>query len=613
MHNVRKVTRDMFWVGGSDRRLALFENAFPIENGVSYNSYVVLDEKTVLLDTVDKAISEVFFENVRHVLDRRTLDYVIVNHMEPDHAATLGELVLRYPDVKIIGNSKTLKLIEQFFDFDIKSRFISVSEGDELSTGRHTFTFVMAPMVHWPETMVTYDKTDGILYSADAFGTFGALNGNIFADEVNFEQEWLIDARRYYANIVGKYGKQVVSLLKKAGTIDIKMICPLHGPIWRENIGWFIDKYMHWATYTPEEQAVVIAVGSIYGHTEQAAEILASELAQKGIKNIKIYDTSKTHPSYIVAEAFRASHLVFASSTYNAGIFVNMENLIHDLCAHALQNRTVAVIDNGSWAASAGKLIIKSLVELKDMTFMENAVSLKSGITKENVEELKALADEIYQSIHEKKEKEDMSTKNPMFNISYGLFVLSAKEGDKDNGCIINTVMQITDNPKRIVIGVNKANYTHDMIMKSRKFNVSILSQSAKFDTFKCFGFRSGKDANKFADRPDAKRSENGLLYLTQETNAYICATVETTIDCGTHTMFVAAVDAGEVLNDEPSVTYTYYQENIKPKPQVAPADKKVKGFVCKICGYVYEGEVLPPDFVCPLCKHGAEDFEPIQ
>ncbi|MDD4511134.1 MAG: FprA family A-type flavoprotein, partial [Oscillospiraceae bacterium] len=327
MYCVKKITDDMSWIGGSDRRLALFENVFPIPRGVSYNAYVVLDEKTVLLDTVDKAVSSQFFENLAHVLDGRQLDYLVVNHMEPDHCGTMSELVLRYPEVKIVANAKTVTMIKQFFDFEIDSRVIVVKEGDTLSTGRHTFTFVMAPMVHWPEAMVTYDITDKILYSSDAFGTFGAINGNLFADEVDFETEWLPDARRYYTNIVGKYGTQVQALLKKAANLEINMICSLHGPVWRKNIGWFIDKYLKWSSYTPEDQAVMIVYGSIYGNTENAANILASKLADAGVRNIAMYDASVTHPSVIVSEAFRCSHLVFASATYNAGIFCNMETV----------------------------------------------------------------------------------------------------------------------------------------------------------------------------------------------------------------------------------------------------------------------------------------------
>lgn len=399
MYNVMQINDDVTYVGASDRKLALFEAVYPLVNGVSYNSYLVNDEKTVLLDTVDRSVSGVFFENIAHVLDGRKLDYVIVNHMEPDHAATLGELVLRYPEVKIVSNAKVVAMIKQFFDFDVDARVQVVAEGDTFSTGKHTFTFAMAPMVHWPEVMVTFDTTDGILYSADAFGTFGALAGNVFAGEVDFENKWLDEARRYYTNIVGKYGPQVQMALKKALALDIKMICPLHGPIWRENIAWFVDKYNKWSTYTPEDNTVLIAYASIYGGTENAANILASELAKKGIKNIAMTDVSVTHPSYIISEAFRCSHIVFAAPTYNAGIFTPMETLLLDLAAHNLQNRTVAFIENGSWAPISAKLMGDIVAKMKNMTVLASKATLKSTVKDAQREELKTLASEIAETL----------------------------------------------------------------------------------------------------------------------------------------------------------------------------------------------------------------------
>ena len=399
MYNVMQINDDVTYVGASDRKLALFEAVYPLVNGVSYNSYLVNDEKTVLLDTVDRSVSGVFFENIAHVLDGRKLDYVIVNHMEPDHAATLGELVLRYPEVKIVSNAKVVAMIKQFFDFDVDARVQVVAEGDTFSTGKHTFTFAMAPMVHWPEVMVTFDTTDGILYSADAFGTFGALAGNVFADEVDFENKWLDEARRYYTNIVGKYGPQVQMALKKALALDIKMICPLHGPIWRENIAWFVDKYNKWSTYTPEDNTVLIAYASIYGGTENAANILATELAKKGVKNITMIDVSVTHPSYIISEAFRCSHIVFAAPTYNAGIFTPMETVLLDLAAHNLQNRTVAFIENGSWAPISAKLMGDIVAKMKNMTVLASKATLKSTVKDAQREELKTLASEIAETL----------------------------------------------------------------------------------------------------------------------------------------------------------------------------------------------------------------------
>ena len=395
MHCVQNITQDILFLGASDRRLALFENVFPIPRGVSYNSYLVKDEKTVLMDTVDQAVRNRFLENLAFGLEGRSLDYVVVNHMEPDHAATLMEVLKAYPQAQVVGNAKTIAMIGQFFDCDISERTVTVKEGDTLNTGRHTFTFVMAPMVHWPEVMVTYDAADKVLFSADAFGTFGALSGNIFADELDFERDWLDDARRYYANIVGKYGVQVQTLLKKAAGLDIAYICPLHGPIWRENMGWFVEKYQTWSTYAPEDKAVAIFCGSVYGHTENAADIVANRLAEKGVKGIRLYDVSNTDVSELVSEAFRCSHLVLASATYNGAIFTPMENFLLDLKAHNLQNRTVAVIDNGTWAATAGKQMREIAGAMKNMKVLENGVSLKSSAKETQRAELEVLADTL--------------------------------------------------------------------------------------------------------------------------------------------------------------------------------------------------------------------------
>lgn len=399
MYCVKTIKEDLFWVGGTDRRLALFENAFPIPRGVSYNSYVLMDEKTVLFDTVDRAISQQFFENLEAVLNGRSLDYVVVDHMEPDHCATLGELVARYPDMQVVCNAKTVSVIKQFYNFDIDAKAVVVKEKDTLTTGKHTLTFVMAPMVHWPEVMVTYDMTDKILFSADAFGTFGAMNGNLFADEVNFERDWLDDARRYYTNIVGKFGPSVQTLLKKASALEIEMLCPLHGPVWRENIGWYVDKYLTWSSYAPEEKAVMIAYGSIYGNTENAANILACHLADLGVKNIAMYDVSSTHPSYLISEAFRCSHMVLASVTYNGGLFSYMEHFLSDLKAHGLQNRTVALIENGSWGILSGKIMGEALAGMKNMNVLEGTVSIKSSLKDGQEASLEALAKAVWESM----------------------------------------------------------------------------------------------------------------------------------------------------------------------------------------------------------------------
>lgn len=396
MNNIRKITGDLVYVGVSDRKLALFENVYPIPKGVSYNSYVLLDEQTVLLDTADASVARNFFENVDAALAGRKLDYLVVNHMEPDHCALIESVLLRYPEVKIVTNAKAVAMIRQFFNLGTDSEIHVVSEGDTLCTGRHTLHFVMAPMVHWPEAMVTYDSTDRILFSADAFGTFGAINGNIYADEVDFERDYLDEARRYYCNIVGKYGLQVQSVLKKAATLDMAMICPLHGFIWRENIGWYIDKYDKWSSCTPEKNGVLIVYGSIYGNTENVADIVASKLADKGVREIAMYDVSHTDVSHLVAESFRFSHIVVASSTYNAGIFTPVENFLLDLKAHNLQNRTFALIENGTWAAQAAKQMRAILETMKNNTILDNAFSVKSALKESQAETLEAFANRIF-------------------------------------------------------------------------------------------------------------------------------------------------------------------------------------------------------------------------
>ena len=400
MYNTKKITENLFWVGANDRRIALFEGVYHAPPGVSYNSYVLLDERTVLLDTVDKAVTHQFMENVAHVLNGRKLDYLIINHMEPDHCAEIPTILTKYPEVKIVCNAKIKTMMEQFFDFEISEEQLQiVNEGDVLNTGKHNLTFLMAPMVHWPEVMVTYDATDKILFSADAFGSFGAIDGNIFADEVDWENRYLNEARRYYTNIVGKYGPQVQMLLKKASGIEINMICPLHGYVWRKDLGKFIDLYQKWSTYTPEINSVMIAYASVYGGTQNAAEILATELANLGVKDIKMFDVSVTHSSYVVSDMFKYSHIVFASTTYNNGIFVEMENLIHDIVAHNIQNRKVAVIENGSWAPQAGRLMSELISQIKNTEFIGSGVSIKSAVKSEKRDELKNLAKAIVESM----------------------------------------------------------------------------------------------------------------------------------------------------------------------------------------------------------------------
>ena len=620
MQCTKKIFDDLIWVGANDRRLAMFEGVYSVPRGVSYNSYLLLDDTTVLFDTVDKAVGNVFFQNVEHALAGRKLDFVVIQHMEPDHSATLTELLLRYPDAKIVCNEKIAAMIDQFFGMDVTGKAFIVKEGTILNTGHHTLQFMMAPMVHWPEVMVTYEQERGILFSADAFGTFGALNGALFADEVDFDNEYMDEARRYYANIVGKYGVQVQALLKKAHALDIKMICPLHGFVWRSHLEDYFDKYVKWSTYTPEETGVMIAYASVYGNTENTAEIISSKLRDKGVKTV-MFDVSVTPASEIVAAAWKWSHLIFASTTYNAGIFVSMEELLRDLAAHNIQNRTVAIVENGSWAPTSGGLMREILEGCQDMTILNNTITLKSSLKKEQLAQIDELVEAVSATIprFEKPVINEAAMAaaeidpKTVQKFSYGLFVLTAQADGKDNGCIINTAAQLTSTPNRINIAVNKANYTHDMILNTGVFNISVLSQKASFDIFKRFGFASGKDTDKFAGyEGNVARSANGLLYVTEGTNAFMSAKVVDAYDYGTHTLIIAELTEAAVLNQDPSVTYAYYFDHIKPKPQPKIEEKKT-GWVCKICGYVYEGDELPQDFICPLCKHGADDFERIE
>jgi len=626
MHCIKKINDDLFWVGVNDRRLAMFEGVYSVAMGVSYNSYLLIDEKTVLFDTVDKAVHHRFLENLDYALGGRKLDYLVVQHMEPDHSASMKDLIVKFPDLKIVCNAKTLAFIKQFFEFNfnIETNVTIVKENDTLKTGKHALNFIMAPMVHWPEVMVTYDSKDKILFSADAFGTFGALNGALFADEVDIEKDYMNEYRRYYANIVGKYGSQVQALLQKASSLNIEMLCPLHGFVWRDNFSSIINKYTLWSGYQPEEKGVMIAYASVYGNTENAAEILSCRLREKQIKTM-MFDVSVTPSSEIIAAVFKWSHLVFASTTYNAGIFITMEDLINDLVAHNIQNRVAAVIENGSWAATSGALIKEKLGKCKDIKILDQTLSLKSGLKENQLSEIDAIAQAIAADFPNTAlavntalaangtSAETQDTKivsldpDAMFKFSYGLFVLTAKDGEKDNGCIINTAIQVTASPLRISVTVNKANYTHDMIAKTKAFNISILSESAPFRIFQQFGFSSGKTTDKFADSNYSDRSANGIRFVSEHTNCVISGKVVDMYDYGSHTIFIAEVTQSVVLSNEKSVTYQYYFDNIKPKPQ-PPKDNK-KSYVCKICGYVHEGD-LPPDFVCPLCKHGAEDFE---
>ena len=619
MHCTRKILDDLIWVGADDRRLACFEGVYGVPDGVSYNSYLMLDEKTVLFDTVDKAVSGTFFENVAHALGGRKLDYLLISHMEPDHAATIESAVIRYPEAKIICNAKIQAMLAQFFSLDLSDRLHVVKEGDTLCVGRHTLTFVMAPMVHWPEVMMTYDLTDKILFSADAFGTFGALNGRLFNDETDFMSENLDEARRYYTNIVGKYGPQVQAVLKKAAGLEINYVCPLHGFVWRSHFGDFLEKYLLWSSYTPEEKSVLLAYASVYGHTENAANLLAVKLTERGVR-VRMYDTSVTPASFILSDAFRCSHLVFAATTYNAGMFVTMENLLHDIANHNLQNRKVAILENGSWAPASGKLMREALSKLKNIEFIGENITLLSALREDQIAQLDALADAIAADIRpvpasvaasaDAPAAQALEVDNNVFTkFSYGVEVLTTRVDGKDYGCIINTAGQVAScDPKKITISVIKKNNTCDMVMKAGKFNISILTQDAPYKLFQHFGFQSGRDVDKFASVDYDCRMTNGIRYVPTYTNAVLSCEVIDCKDVETQIVYIANVVEAKVLSSAPSCTYAYYHAHIKPKKN--PAPEQAEGYVCKVCGYFHEGSELPADFVCPLCKHGPDEFE---
>lgn len=617
MHCTKKITADMTWVGADDRRLAFFEGVYGVRDGVSYNSYLVTDEKTVLFDTVDKAVSRTFFENLAYALGGRPLDYLVVQHMEPDHAATVEDVLLRWPDVTIVCNAKIQTMLERYFrDSKFSDRMHIVKEGDTLSTGRHTFTFVMAPMVHWPEVMMTYDSTDKALFSADAFGSFGALNGRIFADEVDFMHDWIDEARRYYTNIVGKYGAQVQAVLRKAAGLELNYVCPLHSFVWRRGFGDFLEKYMLWSSYKPEEKGVLIAYASVYGHTENTANIIAAKLSDRGV-NVKMYDTSVTPGSYILSDCFKYSHIIFAATTYNAGIFVTMENLLHDVANHNLQNRKVAFIENGSWAPVSGKLMREIIEPLKGTEIIGDTLTVASSLADDQLAQLDALADAIAAELAPPKHEDAEPAvpvkleieNNAFFKFSYGVEVLTTRVDGKDYGCIINTAGQVAsgDSPK-VTISCIKQNNTCDMVARAGRFNLSILTEEAPYPLFKQFGFQSGRDVDKFADVPYDDRLANGIRYIPAFTNAVLSCEVVESYDLETQVLFIANVVEAKVLGDKPSCTYAYYHAHIKPKKQ--DAGPAVEGYICKVCGYFHEGSELPEDFVCPLCKHGPEEFE---
>ena len=595
-----KITKDILYVGVNDHQIDLFEGQYIVPNGMSYNSYVIQDEKIAVLDTVDAHFTQRWLSNVADALDGRQPDYLIVQHMEPDHSANIQTFMETYPQAMIVANAKTFAMIDNFFEMDLEGRKLIVGNGETLSLGSHELTFVFAPMVHWPEVMVTYDAADKVLFSADGFGKFGALD---------VDEEWDCEARRYYIGIVGKYGAQVQALLKKAAALDIEVICPLHGPVLKENLGHYLNLYHTWSSYGVESDGIMIAYTSVYGHTKKAVDLLAEQLRQKGCPKVVVCDLAREDMAEAVEDAFRYGKLVLATTTYNADIFPFMKHFIDHLTERNFQNRTVGLIENGSWAPLAAKIMKEKLASSKNITWLKTTVRIQSAVKQENVEQIEAMAEELCRDyIAQSEEMANKQDLTALYRIGYGLYVVTSNDGKKDNGLIVNTVSQVTDSPNRVAVTINKANYSHDIIRQTGMMNVNCLSVDAPFEVFESFGFRSGRDVDKFADCTP-HRSDNGLVFLPRYINAFMSLKVEQYVDLGSHGMFICSITEARVMSDKETMTYDYYQNHVKPKPQT----EGKKGFVCKICGYIYEGDELPEDFICPLCKHGAADFEPIQ
>jgi len=593
------ITNDIKYIGVNDHQVDLFEGQYVVPNGMAYNSYAIMDEKIAIMDTVDQHFTHEWLDNIQNTLEGRKPDYLVVQHMEPDHSANIANFLRTYPEATVVSSAKAFTMMEQFFGESYEDRRIVVGEGDTLCLGKHTLTFVTAPMVHWPEVIVTYDSYDKVLFSADGFGKFGALDA---------QEDWACEARRYYIGIVGKYGAQVQALLKKAAGLDISIICPLHGPILTENLGYYINLYDIWSSYRVESEGVVIAYTSVYGHTKAAVELLAQKLQEMGCPKVEVHDLARCDMAEAVEDAFRYGKLVLATTTYNADVFPFMKEFIHHLTERNYQNRTVGLMENGSWAPQAAKVMRSMLEGSKNLTFTDTTVKILSALNDSSCQQIEALAKELCTEYLAQQDqtanKKDMTA---LFNIGYGLYVVTSNDGTKDNGLIVNAVTQLTDSPNRVAVTINKQNYSHHVIKQTGIMNVNCLDITAPFAVFQNFGFRSGRTEDKFVDI-DELRSDNGLRFLPRYINSFMSLKVENYVDLGSHGMFICSVTEARVMDHKETMTYTYYQNNVKPKPEAAGK----KGYACRICGWVYEGENLPDDIVCPLCKHGAADFEPL-
>lgn len=594
------ITEDIKYIGVNDHQVDLFEGQYVVPNGMSYNSYAILDEKVAIMDTVDQNFCHEWLDNIEKALDGRQPDYLVVQHMEPDHSANVANFLKVYPKAMVVSSVKAFAMMKNFFGDDYADRRIVVGEGDTLSLGKHVLAFVAAPMVHWPEVIVTYDTADKVLFSADGFGKFGALDR---------EEEWTEEARRYLIGIVGKYGAQVQALLKKAATLDIQMICPLHGPVLKENLGYYLNLYDIWSSYRVEKEGIVIAYTSVYGHTKAAVELLAEKLKSNGCPRVIVHDLARCDMAQAVSDAFCYSKLVLATTTYNADVYPFMKEYIHHLTERNFRNRTIGLLENGSWAPLAAKVMKNMLAECKNLTFTDTTVRVMSALNEDSRAQIGAMAEELCKDyLAQKDETADKNDLSALFNIGYGLYVVTSNDGKKDNGLIVNTVTQVTNTPNRVAVVINKQNYSHHVIKQTGIMNVNCLSTEAPFSVFQNFGFQSGRNVDKFANM-EPLRSDNGLTFLPRYINSFMSLKVENYVDMDTHGMFICSITEARVISKTETMTYTYYQNNVKPKPET----EGKKGFVCKVCGWVYEGDTLPDDIVCPLCKHGAADFEPIQ
>ena len=596
------VSADIKYVGVNDHEIDLFEGQYIVPNGMAYNSYVIMDDKIAVMDTVDKHFTQEWLGNLAKVFGGRKPDYLIIQHMECDHSGSIMAFLSTYPDVTIVASAKAFTMLHNFHEEKEipEEKKLEIKEGDTLNLGKHELAFVAAPMVHWPEVMMTYDAYDKVLFAADGFGKFGAND---------VEEDWACEARRYYIGIVGKYGQQVQNVLKKAAGLEIETICSLHGPVLKGDLSYYINLYDIWSSYEVETEGVAIFYTSVYGHTKKAVEKLAKKLEEKGCPKVVVNDLAREDMAECVEDAFRYGKIVLATTTYNADIFPFMRTFIDHLTERNFQKKHIGLIENGSWAPLAAKTMKKMLEGCKDIVWCKNTVKILSSMNEENEAQMDGLVEELTMDYQER--HEEMATKNDLtalFKIGYGLYVVTSNDGKKDNGVIVNTVTQVTDDPNRIAVCINKKNYSHEIVKNTGIMNVNCLTVETPFSIFKQYGFQSGRDVDKFAGMGELPRTDNGLIFLPMYINAVMSLKVEQYVDLDTHGMFICTVEEARVLGTEETATYTYYQKHIKP----APDTEGKQGWVCVVCGYIYEGDELPDDFICPLCKHGVADFEKI-